>query len=32
MARYRYIYVEENDVRSTFGEKGTLALSVRCVR
>ena len=32
MARYRYIYVEENDVRSTYGEKGTLALSVRCVR
>ena len=32
MARYRYIYVEENEVRSTYGEKGTLALSVRCVR
>ena len=32
MARYRYIYVKENEVRSTFGEKSTLALSVRCVR
>ena len=32
MAAYRYIYVEENEVRSTYAEKGSLALSVRCVR
>ena len=32
MAAYRYIYVEENLVRSTYAEKGSLALSVRCVR
>ena len=32
MAAYRYIFVEENEVRSTYGEKGSLALSVRCVR
>ena len=32
MAAYRYIYVEENIVRSTYAEKGSLALSVRCVR
>ena len=31
-ARYFYIFVEENEVRSTYGEKGSLALSVRCVR
>ena len=32
MAAYRYIFVEENIVRSTYAEKGSLALSVRCVR
>ena len=32
MAAYRYIHVEENEVRSTYAEKGSLALSVRCVR
>ena len=32
MAAYRYIYVEENEVRSAYAEKGSLALSVRCVR
>ena len=32
MAAYRYIFVEENVVRSTYAEKGSLALSVRCVR
>ena len=32
MAIYRYIHVEETLVRSTYGEKGSLALSVRCVR
>ncbi|MBR2747835.1 MAG: hypothetical protein IKD95_05750 [Bacteroidales bacterium] len=32
MAAYRYIFVEENQVRSTYAEKGSLALSVRCVR
>ena len=32
MAAYRYIYVQDNDIRSTYGEKGSLALSVRCVR
>ena len=32
MAAYRYLYVEENQVRSTYAEKGSLALSVRCVR
>jgi len=32
MAAYRYIYVEENIVKSTYAEKGSLALSVRCVR
>ena len=32
MAAYRYIYVEENTVKSSYGEKGSLALSVRCVR
>jgi len=32
MAAYRYIYVEENEVRTTYGDKGSLALSVRCVR
>jgi len=31
-ARYFYIFVEDNEVRSTYGEKGSLALSVRCVR
>ena len=32
LARYFYIYVEQNEVKSTYGEKGSLALSVRCVR
>jgi len=32
MAAYRYIYVEENEVRTTYGSKSSLALSVRCVR
>ncbi|MBR3388027.1 MAG: hypothetical protein IKG84_07345 [Bacteroidales bacterium] len=32
MAAYRYLYVEENQVKSTYAEKGSLALSVRCVR
>ncbi|MBQ3766697.1 MAG: hypothetical protein II874_08185 [Bacteroidales bacterium] len=32
VARYRYIYVEENDVKATYGDKSSLALSVRCVR
>ena len=32
MAAYRYIYVQENEVRSAYAEKGSLALSVRCVR
>ena len=32
MAAYRYIYVEENIVKTTYAEKGSLALSVRCVR
>ena len=32
MAAYRYIHVEETQVRSTYAEKGSLALSVRCVR
>ena len=32
MAAYRYIHVQENEVRSTYAEKGSLALSVRCVR
>ena len=32
MAAYRYIHVEENEVRSAYAEKGSLALSVRCVR
>ena len=32
MAVYRYIHAEENEVRSTYAEKGSLALSVRCVR
>ena len=32
LAVYRYIFVEESEVRSTYGEKGSLALSVRCVR
>ena len=32
MAAYRYIYVQDNKVRSTYAEKGSLALSVRCVR
>lgn len=31
-ARYRYIYVEEEDVKATYGDKASLALSVRCVR
>ena len=31
-ARYRYIYVEEDDVKATYGDKNSLALSVRCVR
>ena len=32
MAAYRYIYVEENEVRTAYGDKQSLALSVRCVR
>lgn len=32
MAAFRYIHVEENDVRTTYGDKKSLALSVRCVR
>ena len=32
LAAYRYIYVEENEVHTTYAEKGSLALSVRCVR
>lgn len=32
MARYRYIYVEDEDVKATWGDKTSLALSVRCVR
>ena len=32
MAVFRYIHVQENEVRSTYAEKGSLALSVRCVR
>ena len=32
MAAYRYIFVEEDDVRSAYAEKGSVALSVRCVR
>ena len=32
LAAYRYIYVQDSEVRSTYGEKGSLALSVRCVR
>ena len=32
MARYRYIYVEDADVKATWGDKTSLALSVRCVR
>ena len=32
MAAYRYIHVQENEVRSTYAEKGSLARSVRCVR
>ena len=31
-ARYRYIYVEDDDVKATWGDKASLALSVRCVR
>ena len=32
MAAYRYIYVQDNVIHSTYAEKGSLALSVRCVR
>ena len=32
MAAYRYIHAEENVIRSSYAEKGSLALSVRCVR
>ena len=32
MAAYRYIHVTESEVRTTYAEKGSLALSVRCVR
>jgi uncharacterized protein (TIGR02145 family) len=32
MAVFRYIFVEENEVRTSYAEKGSLALSVRCVR
>ena len=32
MAAYRYIYVQDSSIHSTYAEKGSLALSVRCVR
>ena len=32
MAAFRYIYVQDNDIRTAYAEKGSLALSVRCVR
>ena len=32
LAAYRYIYVQDNVIHSTYAEKGSLALSVRCVR
>ena len=32
MAAFRYFYVQDNDVRTAYAEKGSLALSVRCVR
>ena len=32
LAAYRYIHAEENEVRSSYAEKGSVALSVRCVR
>lgn len=32
MARYRYLFVEDEDVKATWGDKTSLALSVRCVR
>lgn len=32
LARYRYMYVKDNDVKATWGDKQSLALSVRCVR
>ena len=32
MAAYRYMYVKEDLVRSAYGDKNSLALSVRCVR
>ena len=32
LAAFRYIYVDENEVRTAWAEKGSLALSVRCVR
>ena len=31
-AAYRYMHAEEDVIRSTYAEKGSLALSVRCVR
>ena len=32
MAAFRYIYVQDNDIRTAYAEKSSLALSVRCVR
>ena len=32
MAAFRYLYVQDDEVKSTYAEKGSLALSVRCVR
>ena len=32
MAAFRYIYVQDNEIRTSYAEKGSLALSVRCVR
>ena len=31
-AAFRYIYVQDNEVRTAYADKGSLALSVRCVR
>ena len=31
-AAFRYIYVQENEVRTSYADKASLALSVRCVR
>lgn len=32
MAAFRYLYVQDNEVRTGYGDKASLALSVRCVR